>query len=292
MGLARKWADRLRRRVADPVRQSLRRLSNRDRDFQPVFVAGAMGSGTTLLAVELWRCFEFAGLVTESALQVTGRSFLQTGPVDRHVSVAAYLAALEPRPDWSVAAARRDLLDLYRSRAEAPGLGVVDKGPNANLVRAGFLKRCFPDARFVLIVRDPVANVEGLRRKWPLFAREPLEVSIDFYRRIHERFLEQSAAFADEVVVVDYDGMVRRHDETLAALGERLELSRSSVPRQLDDRSSARGQGLRAVSENRVEIVQDADRAAYRSLASEDVEAIRAALGPLHRQLLGRALNR
>ena len=53
---------------------------------------------------------------------------------------------------------------------------------------------CFPDARFLLVVRDPVANVEGFRRKWPTFGRAPLSDSIGFYRRTHERFLELASS--------------------------------------------------------------------------------------------------
>jgi len=73
--------------------------------------------------------------------------------------VAQYVKALREQQSWSVEEARHHLLALYRSRATGAGSVVIDKGPNSNLVRAAFLRRCFPGARFVLIFRDPVANV-------------------------------------------------------------------------------------------------------------------------------------
>ncbi|MCI0422338.1 MAG: hypothetical protein L0312_24470, partial [Acidobacteria bacterium] len=56
--------------------------------------------------------------------------------------------------EWSVERGRADLLRMYRSHASGTSPFAVDKGPNTNLVRAGFLARCFPDGRFVVVFRS------------------------------------------------------------------------------------------------------------------------------------------
>lgn len=52
----------------------LRQLRNFGREYRPIFVAGAMGSGTSLVAVALGSRFECAGVAYESAREVAGDS--------------------------------------------------------------------------------------------------------------------------------------------------------------------------------------------------------------------------
>jgi hypothetical protein len=280
---------RLRRSVVAPldarVGGAIRRRRNAAREFRPVFVAGAMGSGTTLLALSLAQRFECACVITENAHQVARDSFLYNPGVKAYATVRAYEDAIRPRADWSVARGRDDLLQLYRSYASGSSDVAVDKGPNVHLVRAAFLARCFPDAFFVAVFRDPVATVEGLRRKWPGFAREPLEESIRFYAAIHESFLEQVSAFPERVAWVRYESLVGRYDEVLGALAERAGLRVARTRRRLPTRGNVEGQGIRNVSRSRIGVVADANVRARENLPREAVASIETTLGPLHERL-------
>ncbi|UCE87505.1 MAG: sulfotransferase, partial [Deltaproteobacteria bacterium] len=208
-------------------------MRNSGRNYRPIFVAGASGSGTSFLAVALGQRFDCAGVIYETNLQVSKRSVLYVPPIDVFESVASYQHAMGPHESWSVEAGRRDLLDLYRSYGSGRSDVVIDKGPDINLLRAGFLHRCFPDGRFLLVFRDPVTNVEGLRRKWPTFAHDPLAESIRFYAEIHERFLRETEAFPDRVIAVEYESLVEHHEETLLAIGRRLGLAPARRQRRL-----------------------------------------------------------
>lgn len=285
-GTAVRLLRRFRRDVIDPVGRWSRRIRNSGQVYEPVFVAGAMGSGTTLVAFELGQRFEVAGVIEESALQVSRGSFLRAGLVADFDSVAAYADRLLPDPSWSREAAVDALQALYRSYASpASSATMIDKGPNANLVRAGFLARAFPEAFFVLVFRDPVVTIEGFRRKWPLFAREPLESSISFLERIHESFLADSTAFAERVVAVSYEGLVADREGTMASLGARLGLRPAGSNRMLSERPNVPGQGIRNVEGNAIHLVQDANAKAYSRMADEDVQKIQERLGPLHARM-------
>jgi Sulfotransferase family len=283
------WERRLRRRVLEPLDATLgaavRSAVNRDRSYRPIFVSGAMGGGTTLLALSLWQRFDLAAAIKESVHQVSTRSFLWRPGAHEFGSVADYDGSIRPRDDWSVERGRRDLLRMYRSYAWGRSDVVVDKGPNANLVRAGFLARCFPEARFVLIFRDPVATIEGFRRKWRAFGNAPLDESIDFYERIHEAFLEAMWDFPERVLAVAYERLVEKHDELMDTVGRDLDLVPARRVRRLEHRSNRRGCGIRNVHHGRIQIVEDANRGSYERMSASEVKRIQRRLGPLHARM-------
>jgi len=268
------------------VRTRLRRLRNAGREFRPIFVCGASGSGTSFLALSLGSRFDCAGVVYEMDVQVSESSFLHVPALEAETypTVADYERAIRPRERWSVEQGRTDLLDLFRSYGSGPSRDIVAKGPDINLVRARFLNRCFPDARFVLIFRDPVANVEGLRRKWPTFGDDSLDESIRFYARTHEAFLDASPELAGRVVGIEYEQLVADSDGALGRLAEHLELLPSRRPARLATAPNVEGMGIRNVRQGRIQVVKDATQRALERLGSE-AETIRASLEPVHRRM-------
>ena len=292
------YAERLRRRfrreVLAPldsrVAGPLRRLRNSGRSFRPLFVTGAMGSGTTLLALSLGQRFDFACIITESAHQVASSSCLYNPGVDAFPSVRAYEEAIRPRPEWRPDSIREDLLALYRTFATGSSDRALDKGPNTSLVRSDLLARVFPTGQFLVVFRDPVVNIEGFRRKWRTFGTDALEESIRFYGAIHESFLEASAGFADRVSWLAYESLVEDYDGVLDELGRRLELRPATRAQRLPRRSNVPGQGVRNVTRNGIDLVGDANRRAYTSLEGAVIERIRERLGPLHERMRSLAL--
>ena len=282
----RRW---LRRRVVAPldtrVFSAVRSARNQGRLFRPVFIAGAMGSGTTLVSFSLAQRFDCAGLVAESARQIHRDSFLHVPKIQQFSSVRAYEQAILPMPTWSLNRGREDLLRLYRSRASGPADTVIDKAPNSSLVRAGFLARCFPDASFVFVFRDPVANIEGFRRKWPTFAADSLDECMRFYLAIHQRFLEEIEAYRERVYTIEYESFVRRPEAMLDTLAASIGLGLRQRPKRLPYRPNVPGKGIRNVRGTRIVVVREATEQAYRSVSPEFVARIRSRLGPLHERL-------
>lgn len=280
---------RVRRDVLGPLNArlggALRRRLNARREFRPVFVSGAMGSGTTLLALSLWQRFDVAATIRESVLEVSPDSFLHGLEPERYGSVDRYERSLLPGAAWSPVEGRSALVRLYRSWARGGSDVVIDKGPNGNLVRAAFLAECFPEGRFVLLFRDPVVTVEGFRRKWEPFRSEPLEESVRFYRAIHERFLDAVGDFPDRVIGVRYEALVEKHEDTMARLGNFLDLWPATGSRRLESRPNAQGCGIRNVRHGRIGLVSDANRRAYGRLSRSEVRLIWDELGTLYERM-------
>jgi len=272
------------------VRAPLRRLLNARQTYRPLFVTGASGGGTSVLAVSLAQHTECAGLVYESDAQISSRSFLHVPTLGRFQSVAEYETFITPKPDWRPDRARRDIQAMLRSYATERGDWVVAKGPDIHLVRAGFLRRCFPAASFVAIFRDPAANIEGLRRKWRVFGEDSLEACMRFYQRIHETYLEEAAADPDHLVLVRYSDLVARPSETIGAIRRRFGLKEGAQRVSVPDVPNSEGKGIRNVKGNRVQMVSDADRRSRERLLPEDLAAIDETLAPLYARMQSAAL--
>ena len=295
LNLSDRLRARLQRQLGMPIerrlRAPLRRMRNAGREYRPLFVTGASGSATSLLAVSLGQRFECAGVVYECDVQIGERSFLHVPALKTFASVAEYLAFIRPRGDWALETGRADLQNMFRAYARFPGEVMVAKGPDIHLVRAQYLQRCFPEAHFVAIFRDPVANIEGLRRKWPLFGRDSLAEVIRFYREIHEHFLAVAERAPERFLLVDYDRFVEQTEEVLHALGGLLGLARTTRIDRTLHAPNVEGQGVRNVRNGRISMVGDANQEARQRLPAGEATTIEEALGPLLERLRGASVT-
>ena len=101
-----RWMDS--RALAAPVR----RWWHRSREFRPIFIAGAAGAGTSLLAYSLAQRFEHGVLIREAAREQPPGSLLYVDKIDTFPSLAAYEHAIRPDPAWTPEAGRDALLGL------------------------------------------------------------------------------------------------------------------------------------------------------------------------------------
>jgi hypothetical protein len=253
--------------------------------YTPVFVAGTMGSGTTLILISLANAFDCAGAVMESAMHISAKSFLRVRNVNTFSSIRQYQNAILPDPKWSVAKGRESLLNLYRSVCDGPREIVLDKGPNTNLVRAQFLAKCFPECKFLLIFRDPVDNIAGFRRKWQTFGKDSLEENIRFYKELHENFLEFYRTLPTRTIVVEYERFVLENEKMIKSVGSILDLKTRKekinmiIPEYLISDSSAK-----------IEIMNKAKTMARNQLSIEAAKQIQKELEPTYSKLRAAAI--
>lgn len=280
-GVQRKMSKHLSLRVMAP----LRAVRNSRREYRPCFVAGASGGGTSLIAHSLAQRFACAGVINEINIQISPRSFLAVPRLSRIGSLAEYETLVRPQQNWPVDQGRRDLQNALRAYSDGPDGWVFVKGPDLNLIRAPFLARCFPGAPFVMIFRDPAANIEGYRRKWQVFGDAPLADVIRFYSSLYEAFLATAESLGDRLVGVEYEKLVADPDAVMSQVGIRLGLEPATQVRKFEERENIAGRGLRNVRDGKIEIVANASQESIKRLAQGEAEQIRTALGPLHARL-------
>lgn len=129
---------------------------------------------------------------------------------------------------YSRASQIRDVLSVFKK----PGTRLVEKSP-ANSVRTRFLQAVFPDASFVVVVRDGRAVAEGIRRRRLFDPERPhlagLETTIEDaalqWVSANAQLVEDSFLLT-RVRFVFYEELVERPDQVLGEVLDFLGLER------------------------------------------------------------------
>jgi len=187
----------------------------------PIFVVGFPRSGTTLLeqAVDAHPALE--SMDEQPYLQYALDVLLERG--------AAYPHRLADVPDQDLAAAREHYFSRVRRRvALAPGQRLVDKNP-LNLLRLPVIRRLFPNARILMVVRHPcdvLISCYMQHFRAPDFALlcADLDRLATGYRRAMDFWVAQYELLAPAVREVCYERFVADFDREIRSICEFLEL--------------------------------------------------------------------
>ena len=162
---------------------------------------------------------------------------------------------------------------------------IVDKAPNAHLVRTPALRAAFPRSKFLFIYRDPVSAVEGLRRKWSVCAEAPFEHVARFWVLLHETFERDTAFFRDDVIPVPYEVLTENPESVLEALETAVPLRRRDALRTMGNKANREGFGLRNVSDGKIEVVKGVSRSARDRLEPRSLAMVEEIAVPVFERL-------
>lgn len=188
-----------------------------------LFLAGLHRSGTTLLHRLLRDHPQVSGFENTGVKMDEGQ-FLQTvyppgnrfgGPGRFALDPAAHMD--ESHPLATEENARR-LLAQWRPYLDLSRRWLLEKSP-PNLIRTRFLQALFPDSRFLVILRHPLA-VAYATRKW---CPDPIPSLVEHNLAAYERFLADAPALND-YRVIRYETFVTDPQSHLDALWRWLEL--------------------------------------------------------------------
>ncbi|MQC27113.1 MAG: sulfotransferase [Chloroflexi bacterium] len=271
---------------------SLRRAF--DQDFRPLFICGAASSGTTLLSGLLDQHYENALSLRESARHPLADRLLFVEKAYEYESLESYEAALRQPEGASTGRVRRAVLRLYRRAVHYPKAShvVLDKAPNAHLVRMKALRGAFPDSLAVVIFRDPLAVIEGLRRKWPHpFGTASLEALCDFWNDMHRLAMDDLKGQDEQALFISYEHLVEQAEALTAILAEWAGMEKRAEALSLVDRRNKPGKGLRNVVEGEIQIVKNTSEQARKNLSQAEQRKIRELTGPVYAQLEARQVR-
>lgn len=184
-----------------------------------VFVGGLHRSGTSPVARLLAQHPEISGFKKTGVPQNEGQH-LQTvyppaasfgGPGTFALDPRAHLDETSP---LATAESARRLLDQWAPYWDVTRRLLVEKSP-PNLIRTRFLAALFPAARFVMLVRHPVA-VALATEKW-VDEQTSLADLVGHWVRAHQIFADD-AAYVSNLHVLKYEDLVADPVAALAAL--------------------------------------------------------------------------
>lgn len=281
VGVHFRAAYRAARASIEPVRNNI----------EPLFICGAMGSGTTLITRLIDQHFHVAGVANETALQIPRSSPLHIKKSHRYRSLQEMTRSLFLPEDVDPITLRVDLLDYYRrvqrsNQDDGNEVVIVDKAPNAHLVRTSGLKAAFPQGKFLFIFRNPMSAVEGLRRKWAICSEAPFEHVTRFWVLMHESFERDTAFFRNNVVPIPYESLTADPDRVLDVLADRVPLRPRAILKGATNRPNQEGFGLRNVSGGQIKVIKGVSQAAGDRLDPRHRELIEEIAMPTYQRLM------
>lgn len=256
--------------------RSLQRIT--DEDFQPVFICGIAGSGTTLLSALLDQNYRNALCLHESARMLETHPLLWMEKVNQYSSVSHYREDLYFPAGLSASRLRRAVLTTYRLLVDYPRQTsiVLDKAPNAHMVRIGKLLEAFPSARVIMIYRDPLEVLEGFIRKWPQpFAQSNLEELSAFYNDLHNQFINQTRHL-EATAIIGLEALKGQTNTVIRSLAAMLGFQERSHEKAYRDRANKPGKGLRNVVNGKVRVDKKGLSKVDERFSHQQQEAIRA----------------
>jgi hypothetical protein len=177
---------------------------------------------------------------------------------------------------------------VFSSNIKSPGKWnyIIEKSPNTVLVRSARLKAAFPDSKFVIVYRDCVESVEGLRRKWPdVFGRAKLEEVCHFWETLHRVFLREVKFFRGYVFGISFNEFVSIPGDMLSSLAVNIGLEIRDTLIPFSDRQNLPGKGLRNVTDGQIVVAEDKGQIGDFVLTEAECEYIRKRLGPISDEL-------
>ena len=133
-----------------------------------------------------------------------------------------------------VDAARALLNTLYRQRRQSHDALVGFKEVTYGRVEAELLRRCYPEATMLLLVRHPCDTWNSTPRSW----YESLEAWADLWAARAREFADLAKA-DPRCRLIRYEDLVRQDEKTLQILAETAKVTRGSRRRSWPIRSAA-----------------------------------------------------
>lgn len=139
-------------------------------------------------------------------------------------------------------ASRARLWDAWSPHWDTSKHVLLEKSP-PNLVRTRFLQAMFPTARFVVVIRHPIAVSYATRKWFRRWRRLGLRSLLEHWITAHELFLADARRL-EAVALVRYEDLVADTDRELSAIFRFLGLTpftgRPAVSRGVNDRYLSR----------------------------------------------------
>ncbi len=195
-----------------------------------VFVGGLHRSGTSLIGKQIAAHPDASGLTGTGAWEDEGQKIQDVYPTAKQnggygrfaLAAASHLTEASP---LCVERSRERLLDAWRPFWDMSKDLLVEKSP-PNLLMTRFLQRLFPEARFIMVVRHPIA-VSLSTRKWA--NRTSLSSLMDNWLQAHETFLGD-VPLVDRLLITEYEKLIAQPDHAFAEMSDFLELDSPIVP--------------------------------------------------------------
>jgi hypothetical protein len=187
------------------------------REHQWIFLVGCNNSGTTLIHDFLAATGKFSFMPHEG--QRYTNVFRRARKRGHQRVWTEYVEELRMDEQYTTREVPRLLFDWFQELDRPVKARILEK-TTANAVRMRWLQRVFPGARFIGIVRNGYAVVEGIKRK----GNKAVDRGARHWKRVNEIMLEDATQVRN-FLLVRYEDFVSSPQETLPRIAQFLDLT-------------------------------------------------------------------
>tara|TARA_Y100000782_G_C10184934_1_gene265895 strand:- start:453 stop:1322 length:870 start_codon:yes stop_codon:yes gene_type:complete len=265
--------DKLRYRLKYRL-SSFRKIDNNN--LKILSICGAAGGGTTLVSSLLDQYFDFDAVCHESAIGFPRNSVLHIPYIRYYKSLPDYKEnVFNSHLDIGFEEFRKLYYGLYKFRSSTYKVrSVIDKAPNFNLTRAEHFHKSFNNVEYLVIFRDPVENIEGFMRKWPLFSQSGHIEMAKFWNDIFSSFLNFYEVYNPKVFFVNLDQIKDDEKEFIDKVGMFFSLEKREIIKKYQNKSNKSGMALRNVKNGEIQISKKREKKALKVFTEKQLEEI------------------
>ena len=200
--------------------------------MKPIFLLSLPRSGSTLLQRKL-ACHRAISTTNEPWVLLPLLSAFSQSKVNAQYDQTILTSALQDfrdcltngQSDWDSSV--RIFAESLYSKVESGADYFLDKTPRYALF-AEELRRTFPDAKFIILWRDPLAIVQSMNDTWESGAWGIHRYAIDLYEGL-ERLVEFARIHKDDSTILRYEEFLSNPDDIVTKLWTDLDLSTSDL---------------------------------------------------------------
>jgi len=263
------------------------KLGMKDPDFEITFVSGVPGSGTSLLHELLYqRYHNIVKIVTKDSPFIVKK-------VDSYNSIDDYIKDAQLQKNTTANNIRIKNLKVYKKNIYNNSkhlmsnykIHIFDKAPVLHLIRANKLKLALPKSKFLIIFRNPINVIEGMKRKWKLFNKTDLFNLCSFWKALYEDFIKDTRKFPNDVIWMQYEELAKHPDKELDKIAKLLNLNKRKQLVNVEKRPNSPGKGLRNSENGIIKVFLEEIPKSF-TLNQTEIEYIDSRLTPFYEELI------
>ena len=188
------------------------------------FIAGLHRSGTSVLARSLGAHSEVSTFTNTGVIEDEGQFLQSVYPAAREFGGPGRFgfdprSHLDENSELATPANATQIFRDWRNHWDTKRQVLLEKSP-PNLLKTRFLQHLFPDARFVVIVRHPIATSLATQN----WSRTTLDSLLEHWLTCHERFL-LDRKLVENSLLIRYESLVAHPQVMLEQIQKFLNLS-------------------------------------------------------------------
>jgi len=231
-------------------------LKSINEDFKNILIIGSTNGGTTLLTALLYQNYKIDSYLKESQFDFNVKSAFYIKRSVYFQNFKDYFNTIS-FTDFDIINFKKACLSIYKLRSK-PNFNqintVIDKSPNVHFYRLKVYHKCFSNLFPIVIFRDPVEVISGMKKKWILFRQASIKDLAFFWVDSYNQIFEFENFTDLKLLFINLEKLKNDTDNSLKSIEDFTSIEKRKIPLSIKHSNSKQGKGLRVSNSNNIVI--------------------------------------